>query len=675
MPIVTDGPMLEPENKGIDQFHVGMGASLGATVSETLSDLPVAQVYRLNTPAADMASVPSLPQSDALGNALPSDGPSISEDVKPAVQRVDMIEAIDRVKKAGLAPHLTLPNQPDISPAQLDIMIQRARERREREVTMERGPQGFIPSTLQVGTSFLVGAIDPINLASAFVPVMGELRYGKMLATAGEGLASRLAVRASVGAAEGAVGQAALEPLDWWSHTQDGRDFGMADVLHNVMFGAVLGGALHGTGGAVSDAWRRRAGKPVYPFGPGEIMDGMQGGTHVPSRLLSDDGITTEVLEQHFTGDALNPRAIDRTPEANTPIFHETPDRPVTPSMLSEEVAAARPLEPSAPIQIIDDLPPRAKEDAMRAGIASLIDGEPLRVGEMLEAAARTDPRIAESFEMPIRADARVMPEVVRSGAFTIETTPIAGKILYHETSPERAAAMLMDDMTNSVDRARVSNIFLADNPDIAIGQGGKGVRLEFDGDLVSGGEHSKPATGDVTGREYQANAIANNALRGITLAPGQALELKPSWQARFDTLFEKRVLSDGTTRFIARDIRRDDMARQAGRPGVSVTDALDRDASWRALAQAIPEFDSPDIVAASKAADKVQTPKTGLSERVTASEKADAYSKQMYDVFAHRIPEEDRQRLDDLIKRIDDDNEAREIAIVRGGSCLFGVV
>jgi hypothetical protein len=31
--------------------------------------------------------------------------------------------------------------------------------------------------------------------------------------------------------------------------------------------------------------------------------------------------------------------------------------------------------------------------------------------------------------------------------------------------------------------------------------------------------------------------------------------------------------------------------------------------------------------------------------------------------------------RLDDLIKRIEDDNEARETAIVRGGSCLFGVL
>jgi hypothetical protein len=49
------------------------------------------------------------------------------------------------------------------------------------------------------------------------------------------------------------------------------------------------------------------------------------------------------------------------------------------------------------PIQVLADLPPRAAEDAMRVAIAGLVNGEPVRVGEMLEAAAQRDPRIAES--------------------------------------------------------------------------------------------------------------------------------------------------------------------------------------------------------------------------------------------------------------------------------------
>lgn len=118
-----------------------------------------------------------------------------------------------------------------------------------------------------------------------------------------------------------------------------------------------------------------------------------------------------------------------------------------------------------------------------------------------------------------------------------------------------------------------------------------------------------------------------------------------------------------------------------AGAPGQAalnrqgVPPVLDRDAAWRTLARAAPEFDSPEIVAASKAADAVPAPPTKLQERLAASEKADAFAQQMIEMFGHRLPEQDRVRLDDLIKRIDDDHEAREIAIVRGGSCLFGVV
>jgi hypothetical protein len=82
------------------------------------------------------------------------------------------------------------------------------------------------------------------------------------------------------------VGQAALEPLDWYSHTQEGRDFGMSDVLHNLVFGAALGGALHSVGGGIADVLRRRRGEAVYPFGPGEPMEGVD--THVHAHVLAE---------------------------------------------------------------------------------------------------------------------------------------------------------------------------------------------------------------------------------------------------------------------------------------------------------------------------------------------------------------------------------------------------
>jgi hypothetical protein len=394
MPIMTDGPTMEPQNKGIDEFHVGRLESLGADIGEAVSDLPSVQLKNLLTVPDQDVGAPAA-EADALGSVLPSGGPGFTEATKPAVPRMDIIEANDRVKKAGLSSVLSLPNQPDIPASQLEIMMSRAQARKEREATIERGPQGFIQSALSTGTSFLVGAVDPINLGSAFIPVMGELRYAKLLETAGEGFGARLAVRAGVGAAQGAVGQAALEPIDWWSHTQDGRDFGMSDVLHNVLFGAVLGGSLHAGGGAISDAWRARQGRPLYPFGPGEPMENVRG-THVAGTMLAEEGISPDALEEHFAGAAIEPHDA----AAHEPIFPEAPDdHHVTPAALSAEADAAKPVIPSPAVQTIDDLPQRAREDAARAGIANLIDGEPLRVGEMLEAVAKTDPRIAESFE------------------------------------------------------------------------------------------------------------------------------------------------------------------------------------------------------------------------------------------------------------------------------------
>lgn len=383
MPIVTDGAMMSPE-RGIHEIASGFGASLGASAADAWADSPLSQLMAGSQIAAASGDAPDM----GLVND-PFGGVDLTEEIKPAVPRLDMIDALDRVKKAGLDKQLTLPNQPDMPQAQLEIMIRNAKARAEREATVERGPQGFIPSALQVGTSFLVGAADPINLASAFIPIMGELRYGKLLAAAGDSVSARLATRAAVGAGQGAVGQAALEPLDWWAHTQEGRDFGMSDVLHNIMFGAALGGALQGGGGFISDAYRARQGRALYPFGPGEPLARVPDvGTHVPAAALSDDGISADHVEQHYRridpGDVISPQ-------------REIP----TSAELDELIAKIeRDLGPPSPeVATINDLPPRAHEDAMRVAISDLINGEPVRAGDVLEAAARTDPRIAESFE------------------------------------------------------------------------------------------------------------------------------------------------------------------------------------------------------------------------------------------------------------------------------------
>jgi hypothetical protein len=969
-PILTDGPMMAPD-WGIDQLHVGLGAQLGATAAEAWADSPVSQLSSAHEIGRAKGEEIALPISDPLGAALPN-AVDLTEEVRPAVPRMDIIEANFRVKQAGLEKHLTLPNQPDIPHAQLEIMIRQAQARRDREATIERGPDGFIPSALQVGTSFLVGAVDPINVASAFVPIMGELRYGKLLAGAGDSLSARLAVRAGVGAAQGAAGQALLEPLDWWAHTQQGRDFGMANVLENLMFGAALGGGLHAGGGFISDAYRRRVDRPLFPYDIGEP------------------------LEYHTPWDELRDRP--KPPPIPRDVLGEFPGLPEQRATELEAAVSAVEREhvgaPSPEVATINDLPPRAHEDAMRVAIADLVDGNPVRSGDVIEVAARTDPRIAESLEAPRREKLRPTPvapdplDLAMSGELTaaraqqiaddlkrqqreIEDAIFKGRAdewrklqrqsdrawdnardaearalddriskLEEEVGLTKAdedwldgrgwdefsVAENWDDLARSLDnvsfgrddaiaeaaaavrylpktrdwakmstreRQAVLVMLSALNEEKKAGRDPKeflrdafqerirrygggadahevvGYQMQELADLLSGPlERSGPEGSPVLQAEplslppprgeEGAVHVSKAARRGRAAADPQTWSLfemlaseggirpdqeltaifgstKSPFVPSFGPLIRKngRTLDDAlrlakdhgylfdaadvtgaegkvaindlldrlaeenagrkqyrgdnqyaTKADLAADLERekhdiiralhDEIEGSSGQKGTHVDPALedrvvqiiqregekdvlaayeraimedaeryegisrersqhaetahipgwdapeagaasgagaadqgqrrqtglpddrtgsadgaqpraggagdrapaqaqlDKAAAWRGLSHVTPEFDAPDIVAASNAAAKVQPPKTSLDERVTAAEKADAYAKSMYDMFAHRLPEDERLRLEETIQSLEQKQADRDFVTQRGAACLF---
>lgn len=144
-------------------------------------------------------------------------------------------------------------------------------------------------------------------------------------------------------------------------------------------------------------------------------------------------------------------------------------------------------------------------------------------------------------------AQERTLPEVVTTGPTSFKTTPINAQSVYHETSPTSASALIAEDLMNDARGVRQSQIFVADNADIAVGIGGKGVRIEYDGRLVSGAENKKPLTGDIAGREYETNAIGNNAIKSVTVLSEDELVFKPSMKARFLKGFDKTVNPDGS--------------------------------------------------------------------------------------------------------------------------------
>lgn len=170
----------------------------------------------------------------------------------PDTPMLDAQAARDRV--AGMGLDIKIPDQ-GIREGALEVLVGRHREQAARQQVLARAGGGSMGT--QVAASLAASLLDPLNIASAFVPVVGPARYSSMLARASSPL-GRAGVRAGVGAVEGAVGAAILEPLPLLAANMDQTEYGLSDSLANIALGGVLGGGLHSVGGAVSDALRRR---------------------------------------------------------------------------------------------------------------------------------------------------------------------------------------------------------------------------------------------------------------------------------------------------------------------------------------------------------------------------------------------------------------------------------
>jgi hypothetical protein len=141
-----------------------------------------------------------------------------------------------------------------ISRYDLDMKQYLKQQEIQRQSMSER-PQSFFSHAAGLAGSFAAQAVDPINVASAFIPIVPELRAEAWIAKQGLNRGGRAAVRAGIGAAEGAVGGALVEPINYLSAQQENRQYGIEDSFANIVFGGIIGGGLHPIGGAVYD-WR-----------------------------------------------------------------------------------------------------------------------------------------------------------------------------------------------------------------------------------------------------------------------------------------------------------------------------------------------------------------------------------------------------------------------------------
>jgi len=359
------------------ELHASLGESLGAQASEALdpqSGISAMQLWRRAKSA--MAGGDMVPGLNAPDAPLPEDIANFDQ-AKAEIPDVSIADAKARVKQEGLDGSLPLPDQPSIKAPVLDLMIQEAHEHRDREAAIARGPHGFFSGALGFATSIGAGMIDPVNMAAFSVPVLGEARWGKLLANAGDSLFARAGARAVQGAAQGVVGTAALQPFDYLMHTADGRDYTMADALKSVIMGAGMGAAFHAGIGGVGDVAARLGGRAL----PGAADE---------TGAAAVQPIGEAQLEGR--GGAFGPPG-DEVPGVTSP------SAPAAAAPEADEAFRGMhdAYPPDHPASVLADLPPGAREDVARASMADLINGRPVRAAEMLQEAAKVDPRIAES--------------------------------------------------------------------------------------------------------------------------------------------------------------------------------------------------------------------------------------------------------------------------------------
>lgn len=159
--------------------------------------------------------------------------------------------AREKLKDAGLENDLKV-SDAGITQAALDTLMFRKRIEKRRQEVFARAEGGLAQGASRLALAFATTLVDPLGTGLNFVPVVGQVRYAKWLADTGS-IAGRIALRAGVGALEGAAGAAIVEPMVYTMRTQEQADYDSADSLLNVAFGGMVGAGLHTTVGTAGE--------------------------------------------------------------------------------------------------------------------------------------------------------------------------------------------------------------------------------------------------------------------------------------------------------------------------------------------------------------------------------------------------------------------------------------
>ena len=129
------------------------------------------------------------------------------------------------------------------------LLYEGKREEVMRNAIISRSPTGFLPGVAKFGGGMLAMATDPVEVATMFIPFVGQAGRAASVARFG-----RVGGRARVGAIEGTAGALLTEPLYYGLSRDQQLDYTMGEALLNVGAGLFLGGAIGTVGGMLTRA-------------------------------------------------------------------------------------------------------------------------------------------------------------------------------------------------------------------------------------------------------------------------------------------------------------------------------------------------------------------------------------------------------------------------------------
>ena len=142
------------------------------------------------------------------------------------------------------------------------LLAERHDERESFKTTLSRSRGGFGLTAAQFGVALGGSILDPLNIASAFIPSVAFARTATLASkikspvkVAGQQLAGKTTgSRFATGTMDGAIGAAVVEPLVIGAAAlEDDDDYTLMDSFLNIALGSALGGGLHAGFGKISD--------------------------------------------------------------------------------------------------------------------------------------------------------------------------------------------------------------------------------------------------------------------------------------------------------------------------------------------------------------------------------------------------------------------------------------